>query len=207
MLINFKTIVQKYYQPKNVIHIGAHYAEEIKDYYDNGVESTFWVEGNPELMEIIKANISNYPNASCINACLSDTKKWVEFNVSNNEGQSSSILQLEYHKIAHAEVNYTHTIGLNTETLNELFQRENISLTKYDFMNADIQGAELLMLHGATDILPNLKCLYLEVNEKELYKECGLVGDIDEFLKKYNFSRVETEWCGNFGWGDAIYIK
>ena len=33
-----------------------------------------------------------------------------------------------------------------------------------------------------------------------------MVNELDDFLKKYNFKRVETTWDGNT-WGDAFYIK
>jgi hypothetical protein len=45
----------------------------------------------------------------------------------------------------------------------------------------------------------------LEVNEKQLYKNCALVEEIDEFLLQINFKRVFTEMTTH-GWGDAIYI-
>ena len=34
-----------------------------------------------------------------------------------------------------------------------------------------------------------------------------LMKEIDEYLKKYNFKRVETSLSGNTGWGDAFYVK
>jgi hypothetical protein len=75
-----------------------------------------------------------------------------------------------------------------------------------NFWNFDIQGAELLALKGATDWLPYADALYLEVNEKELYKKCGLIGDIDAFLKPYHFKRVITD-ITPYGWGDALYVR
>lgn len=210
MLIPFKEIVEKYgINPKGVVHAGANHGQEAKDYMESGVENVIWIEANPQHMEGLIENLSAYPNFNpflVLNACLSDTDDQdVTFHISNNEGQSSSILDLEYHKIAHQEVFYTESISLKTKTLNSLFK--NFDLSDFTFLNADIQGAELLMLKGATEVLHNFECLYLEVNEKELYKGCGLVGEIDDFLKDYGFSRVQTEWCGNFGWGDAIYLK
>jgi hypothetical protein len=77
----------------------------------------------------------------------------------------------------------------------------------YDFMNIDIQGAELLMLKGASEILPHIKCIYIEVNNKELYRGCAMINEIDDYLETRNFLRVKTKWYGNTGWGDAIYIK
>ena len=82
----------------------------------------------------------------------------------------------------------------------------NIDGNKYDFWNFDIQGAELMALKGASKYLPNAKVLYLEVNEKELYKGCVLIGEIDTFLSQYNFKRVITNITVH-GWGDAVYIK
>ena len=50
--------------------------------------------------------------------------------------------------------------------------------------------------------LQYLKSEYFsEVNEKNIYQE------IDKYLEDFNFKRVETKWCENFGWGDALYIK
>jgi hypothetical protein len=88
-----------------------------------------------------------------------------------------------------------------------LFLENNISYNLYDFVNIDIQGAELMFLEGATMILPYVQCIYVEVNYKELYRGCPLVSDIDSFLRRFNFLRVQTKWYGDTGWGDAIYIK
>jgi FkbM family methyltransferase len=207
MLIPFQQVIQSHnLNPKNVIHIGAHYGQEAEDYYANGVESSFWIEANPSVMEILESNLKKYPNAYATCACLSDQIGEVNFNIANNE-QSSSMLDLAYHKVVHKEVEYSGSIKLTTTTLNALFMDMAIPYDHFDFLNADIQGAELLMLKGATHVLPYLKCLYLEVNKQELYKGCALIGDLDDFLKEYGFERKETVWCGDFGWGDAVYIK
>ena len=208
MLISFSELINKHnVRPNNIIHIGAHYGEEAKDYYENGVQSSLWIEANPFVLEYLKSELSKYPHAYFIEACLSDEDyKLINFNISNNE-QSSSMLDLAYHKTVHPEVNYVQSIQLTTRTLNSLLEESAIPYDHFDFLNADIQGAELLMLQGATRILPYLKCLYIEVNKLELYKGCALIEDLDSFLSQYNFKRVETAWCGDFGWGDAVYLK
>lgn len=73
-----------------------------------------------------------------------------------------------------------------------------------DFLNMDIQGAELKALRGMGDILKQFKWAYLEVNKAELYKGCALVEDIDLYMLSYGFRRVETSWTGAM-WGDALY--
>jgi hypothetical protein len=64
-----------------------------------------------------------------------------------------------------------------------------------------------MMLKGATEILPHLKCLYIEVNNKEVYKGSPMVEEVDEFLLDWGFIRVQTEWFEETGWGDAIYTS
>jgi hypothetical protein len=62
-----------------------------------------------------------------------------------------------------------------------------------------------MALKGATQSIKYAKAIYLEVNEKELYKNCGLIDEIDKFLSNYNFKRVLTNMTKH-GWGDALYI-
>jgi hypothetical protein len=62
-----------------------------------------------------------------------------------------------------------------------------------------------MALKGAKETIKYAKALYLEVNEKELYKNCALIGEIDAFLAEYHFKRVLTNMT-QYGWGDALYI-
>jgi hypothetical protein len=91
-------------------------------------------------------------------------------------------------------------------TIDTFFERNAIDGTKYNFWNFDIQGAELMALKGAVKHIPHAAAIYLEVNVRELYSGCGLIGDIDAFLSEYGFTRVLTSMVRQ-GWGDALYIK
>jgi len=68
----------------------------------------------------------------------------------------------------------------------------------YNFWNFDIQGA--------IQSIQDAELLYLEVNEKELYKNCGLIDEIDMFLSIYNFRRVLTRVTPH-GWGMLYTLK
>ena len=89
---------------------------------------------------------------------------------------------------------------------------ESIDFTKLNFWNFDIQGAELLALKGAGDLLKYADALYLEVNTEEVYKNCARLNEMDDFLKDKGFMRVALSIYKNGsgiedGWGDALYMR
>jgi len=186
-----------------VFHIGAHECEEIYFYNHMGIqdENIVWIDAIPS--KVTEATCRGIPNV--YNAVITDTDdKEVIFNISNN-GQSSSVLNFGTHLQEHPGVVYVDTIKLKSITIDTFFERNKIDASKCDFWNFDIQGAELMALKGAANSIKYAKVIYLEVNEKELYENCGLIGEVDTFLSKYNFKRVLTNMTSH-GWGDAVYI-
>jgi FkbM family methyltransferase len=187
-----------------VLHVGAHECEELPFYSLLGVSAkdVTWIDAIPQKVHEAKAR--GIPNV--YHAVVTDTNDdEVDFNISNN-GQSSSVLKFGTHASEYPGVVYIDTIRQKTVTLDTFFERHALDASRYTFWNFDIQGAELMALRGATKSLPYAKALYLEVNEKELYKGCGLMSDIDEFLARYGFARVLTHMTQH-GWGDALYIR
>ena len=209
MLIDFRQLFPKYgIKPKGVLHVGANRGEEYPVYMELGITKQIWVEAYRPVFETLKHTVRENPDAICWNACISDengTK--VTFHVSNNGSQSSSILPLGTHKHVHPEVHYIKDIEMLTVRLDKLFESEFVDINNYNLLNIDLQGNELRALHGMGKLVNNFDYAYLEVNKKELYEGCALVEDIDYFLGPLGFTRVETLWCGNTGWGDALYIK
>jgi FkbM family methyltransferase len=184
-------------------HIGAHECEELQFYNKIGLnpEDIIWVEAIPS--KVAEATNKGIPNV--YNAIITDKNdEDIIFNISNNV-QSSSVLEFGTHSQEHPDVVYVDKIKQKSITIDTFFERNNIDASKYNFWNFDIQGAELMALKGAVNSIKYAKAIYLEVNEKELYKKCGLITDIDIFLSNYNFKRVLTNMTTH-GWGDALYV-
>lgn len=91
--------------------------------------------------------------------------------------------------------------------LKNIVKKILILLKTYNFINIDIQGAELLAFTGASEILKNIQGIYTKVNFKELYKNCALVHELDHYLLKFGFVRILTNNDMHSSWGDALYIK
>lgn len=202
MLIPFDTLIKKYkLYIKGILHVGAHECEELND-YEKVVprNKIIWVEAMPDKVRFCK---NKYPNIQIENAIVSDKCEQVVFYISNN-GQSSSILPLGTHKIHHPHVHYTHSFIANTCTLNQLLRKYNPF--DFNFVNLDIQGAELSALKGMHWYLHHIDYIYTEVNAEQVYEGAPLIEEIDLFLKQYGFFRVEVAWT-QWRWGDAFYMK
>jgi FkbM family methyltransferase len=209
MLIPFKDLFEKYnINAKGVLHIGASTGQECAHYYANGIERTIWIEAIPDVFNELVKHIEPYPDAIAINACISDEDgKEVDFNISSNRGESSSFLPLGTHAIVHPDVSYISQIKCHTKRIDSIFKEMDFDIKNYTFLNIDLQGAELFALRSMGELLDSVDYAYLEVNKDYLYVGCSLIGEIDEYMQKFGFVLVETEWAGNTGWGDCFMIK
>jgi FkbM family methyltransferase len=209
MLIPFSRLISKHkVNITGVLHCGASIGQEAEEYAKLGVENMVFIEADPDVYIDLKSNIINYPKAIPINACLSDKDgEEVVFNIANNGGQSSSMLQFGTHTTAHPEVKFIGKKNLITKRLDTLIEEFNLNIHEFNFLNMDLQGAELLALRGLGEYLKYFKYAYLEVNQREVYEHCAKVEEIDMYLIGFGFRRVETQWSGNHGWGDAFFIR
>ena len=190
MYINFTEIVNKWGKPKGIIHIGAHLLEEREEYLKHDLTNTIWIEANPKIYSQIR-NQSLYVDELVLNHCISDVdNQKLNFSITNNN-QSSSILPLEKHLEYHPHIFVTETIEVETKRMDTILNQYNIDITKYDFLNLDIQGAELLAIKSFGNLLNNINYIYTEVNIDYLYKDCALMQEIDDYLKQFGFERVE----------------
>lgn len=206
MLLPLEDLVIKYKMNiRGVLHIGAHECEELNLYNKLNIfnDKIIWVEANPTLCQNIIEQDKNIiiKNFICCDTDIGNTT----LHIANN-GQSSSILELETHLKHHPHVQYINDIKVINKTIDTMYSEDNIPYDFANFLNIDIQGAELLALKGMTKVINNYDYIFLEVNKEHLYKDCALVNEIDSFLKTFNFTRVETYWT-NCNWGDALYIK
>jgi len=207
MLIDFSEIqdalLSKNIKVTGALHIGAHECEELDFYHKLGLQDKdiIWIEAIPfKVSEAITKGMVNV-----YNALITDKDdEIVKFNVSNNI-QSSSIYEFGTHSYEHPQVGYVGQAMLRSITVDSFFTRNKIDPLKYNFWNFDIQGAELLALKGAVKSMKNVKALYLEVNENELYKNCALINEIDGFLAEHGFQRTLVHMTSH-GWGDALYV-
>ena len=191
-MFDYDTIVEKYNIKLNgVIHVGGHIGEEIP-LYKKQTNNIHIFEPIRECFDMIDNTVNKY------NVAIGSNSSVMEFNVASNY-QSSSFLDPETHLTEHDWVTFREKRLIQITTL------DSYNITDCNFLNIDVQGYELEVLKGAKNTLNRINYILTEVNEKELYKNCAQMSEIDAFLGP-TFKRVETIMTPH-GWGDALYIN
>lgn len=135
----------------------------------------FMIEANPAYESYLKEIVSSNQNLSH-KICLLGSKemKDVPFYLSET---ASSVLKnhIENGKF----------ILLETRKLDSLLIEKKI--LKVDLLKLDVQGFELEVLKGGTEILSNSKIVLLEVALLDIYKDTPLVIDVINFMDRFEF--------------------
>jgi len=194
-------------RPRGIIHVGAHYAEEGAVYRRLGARHVLWIEADPAHLEPLRANLTDYPEAHVLQACLTDGDgDMTTFYRTSNRGESSSILPLGTHRQHFPDIQVVDTIHLPTTTFARLVEREALALHRYDFLVMDIQGAELRALRGFGRHLERFSGVYIEVNLGPLYQGGALLPEIDAYLGQFGLTRRELLLTPK-DYGDALYLR
>ena len=140
------------------------------------------------------------------NVGIHDIIEKTDLHIANNNGLSSSILELGTHKEHHPKVHYVRNQEINLMRMDSFFKNTSNKIEDFNFLNVDVQGVELNVIKSFGSLISKLDYIYTEVNEEELYVGCELVGEIDAYLKQFEFKKVATHMTRH-KWGDAFYVK
>lgn len=205
MLLDLAALTSKYdLNITGVLHVGAHLAEEAPLYDALGIKNVWWIEANGDNIERVREIARAYEHRGVIQALITDHNDVpTMFHITNYDSMSSSVLEFGTHPTFSPDTVFVEHRMLKSQTLDRL-HKANV-FGGVNFLNMDLQGAEVLALKGASTLIPQLDYIYTEVNCKEVYKGCAQVEELDAMLPE--FRRVETGWVADQGWGDALMIR
>lgn len=156
------------------------------------------IEPDPRNLTRFRKNISDV-RATLIEAGCSDTNGRSNFHLSSTEFSSSLKRpnMVEFQKYW-PEISFTETITIDTRTLDSIVQQ--MELPKIDFIWADVQGAEDLVISGGHLSLQKTRYFYSEYGGKSLYaNDVGL----DQIL-----SLLGPSWSLLYDYGtDALFVN
>ena len=141
------------------------------------LEHIYLFEPIPELarqlkrIEMTDARVRVFPFA------LSDRNGEQDFFLTNNDGESSSLLRLGKHREIFPHVKEVHAIRVQCRTLDHIIQEAG--LLKPDMLLLDVQGAEHQILSSLSSGLKgHIQVLYVEASLEEVYQGARCLDDL-----------------------------
>ena len=167
-----------------LLHVGGNVGQERTIYDRLGLE-VLWVKPIPSVFEELSRNIALFPRQRAVQALVTDRAGQTHrFNVANNNGRSSSILPLGQQKDIWPEIDFCEALDLTSTTVDQMAADSGLS---FDALMIDVQGAELLVLKGATETLRSVEVIGAEAADFEIYKGCTTVDELKDHLGPLGF--------------------
>ena len=181
----------------------------------------FAFEPLPANQALVRANLARHavPNTELIPLALADRAGEAVFHVSsgrppdlfagenwNYGNKSSSLLAPAQAGPMHGWIEFKEMITVPTGTLDDFCALRG--LDHIDFIQMDVQGAEQLVLAGATAMLPHITAIWLEVSVREPYRGQALAADITRLMRRHGFKLAHSVYLGDaIGEGDHLYLN
>ena len=193
------------------IHVGAFLGEELSQYRSLGLTNTILFEPQKKLFDIVNSkciikekvfNVALGSEEDVVGMFISDR----EGGVFNGAGASSSILAPKKYLTEHPEVTFPSKESINVKRFDKFIQENKVDTSNHNLLNVDVQGYELEVLKGMGDELNKIQLIIAEVNRDEVYENCAMIEDIDDYARGFGFERISVQWQSK-SWGDALYVK
>lgn len=152
----FYTKIRSIYSPKRglLVYVGLHKGVSF-DAVFRTYELCYGFEANPELYEKLKIRFRKHSNVHIFNVAVTDQDGEVDFNISSNDGASSSVGQFkeDWANYQSGDVQMIKTIRIpSINLLNFLEQR---GIKHIDSYISDIQGFDLEVLKTLKPLIDN----------------------------------------------------
>lgn len=197
-----------------IFDIGASdggFANKIKSTFPKAEVHSF--EALKDSFDALIMNTVHLQNFHPNNVALSNKKGIIDFYLCDDYTGSSSMLEMgEIHKDAYPFTSKNTRIQVDAITLDEYAEKLKLNNKKI-LIKLDVQGAEKIVLEGATKTLGKVDLIFIEMNFVETYKNCVLFKDLNSLLESHNFYLAGIENVsrnykdGSFLQADAYYLK
>lgn len=157
------------------------------------------------LFNDLKRLFFNHSDVSLYNCAIGDFIGEAEFNLSNNDASSSSLLPMKEHKNIFPGIFYNRVEKVQVKTINYMI--ETIE-TIPDFLFMDVQGMEYRIITSISpEYLKRIQLIYTEVSLVEVYEGGKLLKDIQNYLTGFEFVYFTPLINASGLHGNALFIN
>lgn len=169
--------------PRNFVEIGSrdgHDTKTIQRMFNIPHQNCYIFEAHPELFKKIQ---NQYPEFNVYNCAISNKTSPLVFNAADLDSEDnpgmSSVLETVDSTFKSYKVNVD---GWRMDEVSA-----NILLHSIDLVKIDVEGFSLQVLQGFGSLLENTKCIQIELEHKEVWKDQSDYESVKQFLNSKNF--------------------
>ena len=148
------------------------------------LQQIYLFEPIPECVNYLRQYEAQDSRIRVFPYALAQTNGTADFFLTDNQGESSSLLPMGTHLEIFPEVHHVQTIKVETRTLESVMQEYH--LVNPDMLFLDVQGAEYQILSSISeDLLSQIHLIYAEASLEELYQGSKTLQDLRTVLDPY----------------------
>lgn len=170
------------------------------------------VEPVSKLIPILEKTFPDRETFQIINAAIADSVSETDFYINEDADFVSSLLRIDNRGEGFASLNFADPVltKINALTLDHIVNE--LQLLNIDLIKIDVQGAEHLVLRGASETLKKTKLVYTEFSLKPLYEKSSTFFDLYKIFDENNFMLVNISGGyaspnGELLQGDALFVN
>jgi FkbM family methyltransferase len=193
-----------------IVDVGANEGYTVRSFLKYFKNPTIYAfEPLPECLEKLNKAYAQIPQVKIMPYALGADEREIVFNMHAQKG-SSSVLE-----VSETGRQYHPNIDQNMQKINVQQRRLDQCLppdTTIDLMKLDVQGYEMEVLKGASELLKNTRIIFSEIEFVPIYENQPLFSDIDNYLRSagFQFTCFSELWVhanGQLEAGDGIWVN
>jgi FkbM family methyltransferase len=174
-----------------MIDIGAHqgkFTDDLLNHYT--VKEAILIEPIPRLANLLKNKYPTNKYHIYQNVVSDNDEIAIDFFI-NEFAETSSLLKIrsEMKELENVATQLVSRVKVVARTLDAIVAESGFRYI--DLIKLDVQGAEHLVIKGATNTLTKTKLLWTELSFKPLYEDSSIFHQIYELLVENNFVLLE----------------
>jgi FkbM family methyltransferase len=185
----------EHHEINTVLDVGANRGQFAKGLFQSGFTGQIVsFEALPHIFEELGEAARAYGESWTIapRCALSDEEGTVQFHVTKQNSSSSMLKPAELSCDMSGIFSVTETIDVDSRRLDRLVEEIGINSTNI-FLKLDVQGGEKKVLEGATELMPHVRGVILEMSLQSLYDGQALANELDDILIEQGFKFWDSQ--------------
>jgi FkbM family methyltransferase len=203
---------------RGIVHVGAHYGEELESYLVCGFERIAYVEANPAVFDRLRAHVGFWdrwldvlserfglagrPELRTVECAASDRVGHAALYVTEHDPQSSLLVP------SAPEIRLRGTVEVRSSPLDRIVADLGWAPRTVNVLVLDAQGAEGRILDGAGDLLPGIDLAIVEVGDHERYAGGATEAEVATRLENAGLRSIHrTSTLPGYPVCDVVYAR